>query len=536
MSRVLALSALALFVGVWPSGCCHCSNPPSPLPGRHIVAKGPGKYAILASVLQTEAEAETAPPGQKGNSEFWHDLVLTYCALVDNGYTADNIIVLYGDGHDTESQIPGYHPPYCDGSAKIADLPVNDRDRRIVKDNVCNVVCCVAAGRPAVRSGSACRCAEPGEGATPSFSCGAHGLPLLEAGDSLFFWIKGHGQIDGDETSVWFYDDYGLTDTEFAGLLKGLAPRRRVFAMETCGSRKWLDTLTGSGDVIMAAVGGSDPETDGTTAFEKEYTEVATAAGGTVLFSAWHGRFSYWAASALRRPVVPAATGDANAPPNTPVSVRQAFDKIHDGVKAENSQPDSDGSQEPALGDVGAVAPCIFLRLPEPGQDAAVLGMDNERIDATVPPGAERWDCRWAWEIRDALTGTEPERQADRYPALKPDRAYTVSVRVFNAGSDDPSPLTVTFRLAAAARANADDGYNFGTTTLESLPVAAARQSPPVPLDLPSLRREGRVNPGGEYCLTAELDATGDLASVSQKVSSDKNKVQITVHIRPSGP
>jgi len=52
------------------------------------------KYAVLISA------GETTEDDAMFNSEFWYDLVLTYRMLIDNGYSHEDVWVLYGDGRE----------------------------------------------------------------------------------------------------------------------------------------------------------------------------------------------------------------------------------------------------------------------------------------------------------------------------------------------------------------------------------------------------------------------------------------------------
>ncbi len=105
----------------------------------------------IAVLISTDIAENRLP----GNAGFWYDTVLTYCMLLKNGFSSDDIYVLYGDGHDsfyrsddsTQEESRGsadspsstdqaasgrrrvcaehdprafYEPPYCSASASTA--------------------------------------------------------------------------------------------------------------------------------------------------------------------------------------------------------------------------------------------------------------------------------------------------------------------------------------------------------------------------------------------------------------------------------
>ena len=180
-------------------------------------------------------DSESIRPDQFNNTEFWNDLVLTYCTLTANGFRARNIFVLYGDGEDFKSETSGYRPPYCYGARKITDIPMSS-PRGVVKDNICNVLCCMATGRPATQRNGECRCCDWGGQGLGGFSCRGNRIPHLRAEDFLFVWLKGHGYTSNCRTSLDFNSVAGdLSDDELATLLEELPTRARVLVLETCG-------------------------------------------------------------------------------------------------------------------------------------------------------------------------------------------------------------------------------------------------------------------------------------------------------------
>lgn len=525
-------------------GCCHCRHASTTCPEQP-----PRKFAVLISTtepdLLPEGDDRARDPGQRNNTEFWHDVVLTYCTLTRSGYRAEDIFVLYGDGTDFPSDLPDYRPPYCDGSAKIADIGLTNAEGEIAKDNLCNVVCCMATGRPAVLSGTTCRCATHDEHADCCFSCKANRIPRLRAEDSLFVWFRGHGEIGSEQTSGLFYADWALTGPEFSALLEKVPSRRRVFVMETCGSIGWLDYLNGSGDVVLVAAGGQDGGVGTTPGLaddhEKAYAKVyyENVQGASTTFGVFHGRFTYWIDAALQQLDLTGTAVGSDVDRNNLVSVAEAFNEAKSRLEEENGYPlaevDYGGPQVPDSGDASGVAPCIFLRLPQPGKDSAVFSMDHPKDDATVPSDAPGWDDGTAWEVHEVTAlglGATPgkARIGERwYPLLDANKTYSISVRVYNIGCSDPGEVKVTFSLAPAGECD-DPGkwvfldQNNVNGLSRSLPQATATLN----LDLSLLA----VTSGSSYCLIAQLDATDDPANADGRVYWDKNKVQLTFKVQ----
>lgn len=60
----------------------------------------PRKFAVLISTGRTLADDTWY------HSEYWYDLVLTYRMLIENGFTHEQIYVLYGDGRISPATTP----------------------------------------------------------------------------------------------------------------------------------------------------------------------------------------------------------------------------------------------------------------------------------------------------------------------------------------------------------------------------------------------------------------------------------------------
>lgn len=106
------------------------------------------KYAVLISGDLAES----------GYYEFWYDVVLMREALINNGFQANNIYVLYADGNDffdVDRPNPRYRP-----NPAITNLAANIADVNTVFNGLAN---------------------------------GTGGYPQLTDDDLLFIWTFDHG-------------------------------------------------------------------------------------------------------------------------------------------------------------------------------------------------------------------------------------------------------------------------------------------------------------------------------------------------------
>jgi hypothetical protein len=333
----------------------------------------PEKYAVLVSTEQADGETQN-------NAEFWYDVVLTYRTLVRDGFRPENIVVLYGDGKPfTSVEHPAYKALACNageaGSSSNAIVPLTGGDGLIVKDNICNVLCCMATGRPAVRRNGTCSCASS-TNSEETFSCSAWGIPKPAARDFLFVWVKGHGSAVGNEVRLGFPNSGGvLTDKELKGIFDQIAPRRRALLFETCAAGGWLDDFTsgalddlaGRGTVTLTASGKPDgPNRWNESSYPLNYPERTSAAGAQTT-EVLHGRFTYWVNAALQRegPSGTAVASDLDG--NALVSMVEAYDLTSAEINQENGTLPDDRQQHPAISTRRGVAACVFLSLSEPG-------------------------------------------------------------------------------------------------------------------------------------------------------------------------
>ena len=502
---------------------------------------GPEKYAVL--VATEETNVDDVP----NNTEFWHDLVLTYCTLRENGFKSENIFVLYGDGVDYPGDSrQSYRAPYCDKSTKITDLRLTSQ-LGTVKDNICNILCCLAEGVPATQPNGECACSAPGGTGAEGAFCSDNRVPWLTAKDFLFVWVKGHGsEEDACHISLSLANTIEnthakfLKDSELANLLKCLAADRRVLVFETCDSEGWLGDLTDKKSVVIASSYNSRSDSclgASSWAGYPEYYEYASAQSDRV----FHGRFTYWMNAALRQQELTGTPVPSDADNNNLVSIQEVHCTTEMGLCAENQKysppvqqqgqtisevcgweppiiaSDLKNSQIPAISDESGIAPCIFVRLPEPGRDTEVFSMDHVHDNGTIPSDSEPWfhgPDLWVRNTADgATTHQEPIYGQTNY----------VYGRVHNIGCVRPPEVSVAFSWVEPTGWALQSMWNaIGTATIPGPPVGSPQTVhvawPNVPLP-------------GAYCLHATLTAEGDPPNADGRVFLDNNKVQVNVSV-----
>ncbi|UCC29439.1 MAG: hypothetical protein JSU86_14700, partial [Phycisphaerales bacterium] len=144
-------------------------------------------YAVVISA--GVATADDAPV----NSCFWYNSYLQYMALLDEGYSDDNIYFLYGWGGDFNSSHACYQSPY-----PVTDYPVN-------RANIQSVFNTLAG--------------------------------IMTSNDFLYVWWMGHGSPSGDNL-VMHIDTTGETvyDFEIASWMSPIDYDVRSYSWMTCYS------------------------------------------------------------------------------------------------------------------------------------------------------------------------------------------------------------------------------------------------------------------------------------------------------------
>ena len=183
------------------------------------------KYAVL---ITGDYAAKNVPEQDRWKSdsnggvtnapmqEFWNDTYLMWELLQANGYSRENIFVLFADGVDYPSQCPRYQVPegviVTDFAATVA--------------NVTNVF--------------------------TGFRYGTNGMPQLTENDFLFVWVFDHGGFSNGH-SYFCLIDGNMSDSQFAALLDPLPVHRKAFWMQQCHSGGFMDDLSSNNSVFIAA-------------------------------------------------------------------------------------------------------------------------------------------------------------------------------------------------------------------------------------------------------------------------------------------
>lgn len=391
------------------------------------------------------------------HSEYWYDLVLTYRTLIENGFTHDHIYVLYGNGTDFASTHANYQNPY----------PNPITDYAVSRTNIQNIFNWLAAGNA------------------------AQGIPALTNNDFLFVWWMGHGGGGASCNTSFSVSTTGesVTDTQLATWTSAITYRRRAFVFMTCHSGGAMDNLQNITTVTMPSC-------------------TCTQNSSSAMYDVVHGEWTYWVDGALRELLPSGAAVNSDTDNNTLVSLQETFNW---------GSTQSMGST-PQLSDSGSIAPCVFIRLEEPGEDVEVFSKDHLNDDATVPSNYETWyhgPDLWVRHAQDGgTTHQEPEYGQTNY----------VYANVHNIGCAAATNVTVDFSWVAPTGWSNPAMWNLiGTATIPSLlslnstTVNVPWTSVPLP---------------GAFCLHTRLNVTGDLQNADGRAYMDDNKVQINVTVQ----
>lgn len=544
MKKTVILAFLAVLAVQLMLGCCICRSgsgpdldpyPPPPMPPVVVDPSYPSqKFAVLATNLEAKVE------DNQNDSDFWYDLVLTYCTLLEHGFQSDDVYVLYGDGNDaTFSSIPAYGSAMCG----VTGLTMTDYSLQnstgAAKDNFCNVLCCLSTGFPAelkYRSDlntDICEClTDSNTGLGDEVTCSQPtgeppGPAKLRPDDFLFVWVKGHGKSTSCNTTLRFLPpNPHLHDFEVETLLTGLDPKHRALIFETCDAGGWLDNLKNSNTAVAVSSGNPD-ETDGTCeekAYAVDYNEIAGDEGDV-----FHSRFTHGFNAALRH--LGSAGGTVDTDDNNLVSIQEGFDEAKKRVNAENDiisgitphpNPKKYGEvMNPAIQIEDDISSCLFIRLPFPGKDHEVFTKDHPDDNALISSAA-------ATTATPAPTAASPDLWVSENLSCEPKAElvqtgldHYLCARVHNIGCADPVSVSVTFFV----RKCSDTGPV--TEITGSIPDLGAAKSLPVPALWPAV-----ATTAGDYCIRAELSAGTDTPIGDLPVEKDNNKAEFKVTVQ----
>lgn len=410
------------------------------------------KVAVLISTGNTTSDDTYY------HSEYWYDLMLMYRMLIENGFTHDNIHVLYGNGSDFASTHTYYQNPYASAMTDYA----------VSRTNIQNIFNWLAVGNA------------------------AQGISAMTSNDFLFVWWMGHGS--GGAACNTTFDVMGIpsqavTDTELAAWTAPIAHDKRAFVFMTCHSGGAMDNLQ---DVVTVSMPSC-------TCAQSSYSDS---------YDVVHGEWTYLVAAALRK-MLPDTTGvTSDADGNLLVSLQETFNWA-------SSQP---MGSTPQLSDLGAIAPCVFLKSKLPGDDIEIYSRDHGFDDGTVPSNYSTWfhgPDLWVRHFNDGIpVHLDPEFGQTNY----------VYGNVHNIGCGTAGNISVEFSWVQQSGWNNPAAWN---------PIATAN----IPL-LPSLASTSVVVPWstvpvpGTYCMHTRLNTAGDLENAYGEAYRDNNKVQINVEVK----
>lgn len=360
------------------------------------------KYAVLIS------SGKTTTDDVMYHSEYWYDLFLMYRMLIENGFTHDNIYVLYGEGADFNSAHPEYNTAaQFPGVAQITDYPNHEQ-------NVQNIFSWLAAGNA------------------------AEGIPALTDNDFLFVWWMGHGASVGPCQMDLVIQNTGefVHDSTFANYVDVITHYlKRAFLFMTCFSGGMMDNLQGAKTVVETAAPCD-----------------TTSASDT--FDVVHAEFTYHAACALRRVTPAGAAVPSDFDGNNLVSLDECFTYV-------SGQP---MASVPQISDVSVIAPCIFIKLPTPGKIIEIMSKDHVNDDGTVPSNYETWyhgPDLWVRNLQDGITAhQDPEYGQTNY----------IYANVHNIGCGTATNINVEFSWCEPTAWANPALWNFiGTVTIPAL-------------------------------------------------------------------
>lgn len=431
------------------------------------------KYAVLISAGQTLHDDDDY------HSEYWYDLFLMYQMLIENGFTHNNIYVLYGNGNDFNSA----HLQYQTATVFPAIGQITDYPNH--KSDVANIFTWLANGNA------------------------AQGIPQIQPGDFLFYWWMGHGSnylngVDVCGCNCNLYEAQientaeRIRDDEFAAYFSQLPACiiKTLFIM-TCHSGGLIDELEGLDTMIHTA-------TDCCIHAESD------------IYDVFHAELSYHVACAFREQDPGGALIASDVDGNGLVSVEETNDYAHVNTVRSITQ----------IGDYRNTGPLIFIANAQPAAtvpNQGVYSRDYAEDNGTEPSEwlTYTWfqgPDLWVRHVQDDGTeNQDPEFGEANY----------VYARIHNIGC---ATLNVNVDLSwceVSAWANPASWNPIDTATINNLESSETRviSAPWATVPAP-----------GKYCLHTVLNAPGDPANADGRAFMDNNKVQINVDAEDNVP
>lgn len=191
------------------------------------------KYAVLITgdyaakgIPENEQWNQGIGKGEKGYEEFWNDTYLMWETLLNKGYNAENIIVLFADGIDFYEEATWIDERYRpdDELMPITDYSATKENVELVFNGLAN---------------------------------GSNGLPKINQEDFLFVWTFDHGGPNepcpapsDDDVYLCLLNYEKMWDFEFAALTNQINCNKKVFWMLQCRSGGFVGELQNNKTVI----------------------------------------------------------------------------------------------------------------------------------------------------------------------------------------------------------------------------------------------------------------------------------------------
>ncbi|MFZ0456054.1 MAG: T9SS type A sorting domain-containing protein [Ignavibacteriaceae bacterium] len=250
-------------------------------------------YAVLITGDTPEGYANSPKTYNGGGmysgfDEFWNDTYLMWKLLHDNGFDADHIYTLYGNGNDYPSPNPRYQPGTGQQITKFSAY----------YSDVQNIFTWLANGNT------------------------EHNIPKMTSNDVLFIWTFDHGTTAGNNVSALCLMDGVIWDYDFASYVNQIACQKRIILMQQCYSGGFIDNLQSSKTVILTACSGTevayradDVSPDGSDQLENEnYNGINYN----------HGEFNYHVINALLGKTIIGNTISSDADNNGGISALES--------------------------------------------------------------------------------------------------------------------------------------------------------------------------------------------------------------------
>lgn len=380
------------------------------------------KYALLIST------GETTVDDNDYHSEYWYDMFWMYRMLIDQGFTHNNIFVLYGIGADFNSAHAFYDPTTVYPGQQITDYAVS-------ADNVDNIFNWLANGNA------------------------AEGIPQLQSNDFLFYWWMGHGNattMDNYSADIATTAE-NVSEAEFETYFSRLpACQIKTEYVMTCHSGALTDDLESVHSMIHTAA---------------EFNHVSFSA----MYDVIHAELSYHTACAIEEqdPAGAAIASDTDGDGN--LTIKEANDYVHTNTILSTS----------VIADYRNISPSIEVDDANPGSGILKTGIfsrDHNWDDGTVPSNNSTWyhgpDLWVRWFQDDNTTHQNPEFGQTNY----------VYARVHNIDCSELNGATVDFSWCTSSAWSNPASWNaIGTETVnnflssESRMINTAWNSVPAP-------------------------------------------------------